>query len=80
MCTLHVSLQVWHRLDESSPLWKMREHLGEHLDGVDVSVSAFDMASEQSVSPNPHMPRSYVNGAEITCRQQRRDLTKLSHA
>lgn len=42
-------LQVWHRLDEHSPLWKMREHLGDHLDGVEVSVSAFDMASEQAV-------------------------------
>ena len=42
-------LQVWHRLDENSPLWKMREHLGDHLDGVEVSVSAFDMASLQPV-------------------------------
>lgn len=43
--------QVWHRVDEHSPLWNMREHLGDHLDGVEVSVSAFDMASEQVRDP-----------------------------
>ena len=42
-------LQVWHRIDESSPLWRMRDSLMEHLDGLEVSVSAFDMASLQHV-------------------------------
>jgi len=42
-------LQVWHRLDETSPLWRMRDSLAQHLDGVEVSVSAFDTASLQNV-------------------------------
>ena len=42
-------LQVWHRLDESSPLWRMRDSLQLHLDGLEVSVSAFDTASLQKV-------------------------------
>jgi len=42
-------LQVWHRMDESSPLWPMRNDIGRHLDGVEVSISAFDCASLQQV-------------------------------
>jgi len=42
-------LQVWHRVDESSPLWRLRDDIGEHLDGVEVSVSAFDTSSLQQV-------------------------------
>ena len=42
-------LQVWHKLDESSPLWKMRDSLTDHLDGVEVSVLAFDTATLQNV-------------------------------
>lgn len=42
-------LQVWHRIDEQSPLWRMRDLLHVHLDGLEVSVSAFDMASLQQV-------------------------------
>ena len=42
-------LQCWHRIDEESPLWKMRKHLSQHLDGIEVSVNAFDMASLQQV-------------------------------
>ena len=29
-------LQVWHKLDESSPLFRMRHKLHVHLDGVEV--------------------------------------------
>jgi hypothetical protein len=42
-------LQVWHRLDKNSPLWSMRDNLSQVLDGVEVMVSAFDMASLQQV-------------------------------
>jgi len=42
-------LQVWHRIGHESPLWRMRDSLDEQLDGVEVSVSAFDMASLQQV-------------------------------
>ena len=42
-------LQVWHKIDELSPLWRMRHKLHVHLDGVEVSVSAVDMASLQQV-------------------------------
>ena len=42
-------LQVWHRLDETSPLYRMRHKLHLHLDGIEVSVSAVDMASLQTV-------------------------------
>ena len=31
-------LQVWHRIDESSPLWRMRDNLKHVLDGIEVSV------------------------------------------
>ena len=48
-------------LDEASPLWRLRNDVGKVLDGVEVSVSAFDMASLQQVmffkrcaSPHPH--------------------------
>lgn len=42
-------LQVWHAINEDSPLYKMRDCLHEHLDGIEVSVSAFDTASLQHV-------------------------------
>ena len=42
-------LQVWHKLDESSPLFRMRHRLHQHLDGVEVSVTAVDMGSLQQV-------------------------------
>ena len=42
-------LQVWHKLDENSPLWPKRDSLPNHLEGVEVSVSAFDMGSLQNV-------------------------------
>ena len=42
-------LQVWHMINEESPLWRMRDCLREHVDGIEVSVSAFDMASLQQV-------------------------------
>ena len=52
-------LQVWHRLDESSPLWRMRDNISVQLDGVEVSVSAFDTSSLQQVRPprRPPAPR-----------------------
>ena len=40
---------MWHRLDERSPLYRMRHRLHEHLDGVEVTVTAVDMASLQQV-------------------------------
>lgn len=42
-------LQVWHKLDASSPLYRIRHKLHVHLDGIEVSVSAVDMASLQQV-------------------------------
>lgn len=42
-------LQVWHKLDEASPLWAIRDDLEHALDGVEVSVSAYDVASMQPV-------------------------------
>ena len=42
-------LQVWHKLDESSPLFRMRHRLHQHLDGIEVTVTAVDMASLQQV-------------------------------
>jgi len=42
-------LQVWHQINEISPLWRMRDSLDEHIGGLEVSVSAFDMASLQQV-------------------------------
>ena len=42
-------LQVWHKLDESSPLFRMRDKLHMHLDGIEISVTAVDMASLQQV-------------------------------
>lgn len=42
-------LQVWHKLDESSPLWHIRDELSTNLDGIEVSVSAYDVASLQPV-------------------------------
>lgn len=42
-------LQVWHRVDESSPLWRMRDSLDRVVDGIEVSVSSFDTASLQQV-------------------------------
>jgi len=42
-------LQVWHPINHDSPLWRMRDSLHDHLDGVEVSVSAFDTASLQQV-------------------------------
>jgi len=42
-------LQVWHKLDENSPLWGIESHLETYLDGIEVTVSAFDMASLQPV-------------------------------
>ena len=30
--------QVWHRIDEQSPLWRMRDLLHVHLDGLEVSA------------------------------------------
>lgn len=41
--------QVWHKLDERSPLYKLRDKLHVHLDGIEVLVSACDMASLQQV-------------------------------
>ena len=35
-------LQVWHKLDESSPLFRMRHKLHVHLDGIEVSITAVD--------------------------------------
>ena len=46
-------LQVWHALDEKSPLYKMRRKLHEHLDGIEVLVSACDMASLHQVCAPP---------------------------
>ena len=42
-------LQVWHRIDERSPLWRMRDSLLTHLYGLEVSISAFDCSSLQQV-------------------------------
>ena len=40
---------MWHKLDESSPLWLIRDSLDTHLDGIEISISAFDTASVQPV-------------------------------
>ena len=53
-------LQVWHRIDESSPLWRMRDNLKHVLDGIEVSVSAFDMASLQQVMMYTRYERSHL--------------------
>ena len=42
-------LQVWHRIDEKSPLWRMRDSLDKYIDSFEVSVSAYDVASLQTV-------------------------------
>lgn len=40
---------MWHKLDENSPLWPKRDSLQAHLEGVEVSVSAFDVETLQYV-------------------------------
>jgi len=42
-------LQVWHKLDQSSPLFPILQNIDVYLDGIEVSVNAFDMASLQPV-------------------------------
>lgn len=40
---------MWHRIDEKSPLWRMRDTLKSHVDGLEITVTAFDTASLQPV-------------------------------
>lgn len=41
--------QVYHEIDETSPLWAVRDRLGAALSGLEVSLIAFDVAYNQEV-------------------------------
>ena len=42
MSLRYLSHQVWHKIDESSPLYRLRSKLHMYIDGIEVSVTAVD--------------------------------------
>ena len=70
-------LQVWHRLDERSPLWRMRDSLEIYIDSLEISVSAYDLAALQHVKFYKHydkadLVQNYVfeNNLDVTSKRR----------
>ena len=64
MSLRYLSHQVWHKIDESSPLYRLRSKLHMYIDGIEVSVTAVDMASLQTVMFYKRYEKSdFIRGA-----------------
>jgi len=66
--------QLWHKIDEQSPLWCIRDALGKELAGIEISLAAYDTSYMQEVRLyGSYSASDYVEDATFN------DMLKMVH-